>query len=198
MFDSTLIIAFFAAAVPSFFTPGPNNLMLMTSSARFGIGRTVPHMIGVCLGFPLMVLVIGLGLGEVFTQFPALKTILKYGAAIYLLWMAWTLLGLKIGATDGGTRPLRVHESVLFQWINPKAWAMAVSFVALVVAPGANRLLSLGLLTLGCLLLAPFSSFLWMAFGRQLENILRRTQAERLLGLVLAGLMILAVVLFLL
>jgi hypothetical protein len=79
--NGAVVTAFFAAAIPAFFTPGPNNLMLMTSSARFGLGRTVPHMIGVVLGFPLMVLLVGLGLGEVFDAFPVLKTVLKFVAA---------------------------------------------------------------------------------------------------------------------
>ena len=198
MFDAALITAFFAAAIPAFFTPGPNNLMLMTSSARFGIGRTVPHMIGISLGFPLMVFLVGLGLDEVFEQFPMLKTILKFLAAAYFLWMAWTLLGLKLHEAGGRERPMRVHEAALFQWVNPKAWAMAVSLVALVVDPGANRLWMLALLTLGCLAIGPFSSGLWMVFGRQLEKFLKRTGTERYLGAIMAGLMVLAVVLFLL
>jgi threonine/homoserine/homoserine lactone efflux protein len=196
--DAALVTAFFAAAIPAFFTPGPNNLMLMTSSARFGIGRTVPHMFGVVLGFPLMVFVVGLGLGEVFEQFPMLKTILKFAAAAYFLWMAWTLLGLKLHEAAGAERPMRTYEAALFQWINPKAWAMAVSLVALVVASGPGRLWSVVLLTLGCLLIAPFSSVLWMVFGQQLEAVLKRTGTERFLGAILAALMVVAVVLFLL
>lgn len=196
--DTALPVAFLAAAIPTFFTPGPNNLMLMASSAKFGLGRTVPHMLGICVGFPLMVFVIGLGLGEVFTQFPWLKTALKYVAAANFLWLAWTLLGLKIGDAKGAERPLNFLEAVLFQWVNPKAWAMAVSFVALVVEPGEGRIGTLALLSLGCLLLGPFSSLMWMAFGNQLERLLRRTGTERHLGAILAGLMLVAVVLFLL
>jgi threonine/homoserine/homoserine lactone efflux protein len=142
----SLFAAFLAAAIPTFFTPGPNNLMLMASSAKFGIGRTVPHMLGICVGFPLMVFAIGLGLGEIFTQYPWLKTVLKYAAAANFLWMAWTLLGLRIGSIGATERPLRFHEAALFQWVNPKAWAMAVSFVALVVDPGAGRIATLFLL----------------------------------------------------
>jgi threonine/homoserine/homoserine lactone efflux protein len=92
---------------------------------------------------------------------------------------------------------MRLHEAALFQWVNPKAWAMAVSLVALVVGLGPGRLWSIALLTLGCLLLAPFSSALWMVGGRQLELWLRRSGAERYLGAILAALMVLAVVLFL-
>ena len=196
--DTTLPLAFLAAAVPTFFTPGPNNLMLMASSAKFGLGRTVPHMLGICVGFPLMVFVIGLGLGEVFTQYPWLKTALKYVAAANFLWLAWTLLGLKIGAAKGSERPLNFLEAALFQWVNPKAWAMAISFVALVVEPGEGRIITLSVLSLGCMLLGPFSSFVWMVFGEQLEKFLKRTATERFLGLILAGLMLVAVVLFLL
>lgn len=133
--DPALPLAFLAAAIPTFFTPGPNNLMLMASSAKFGLGRTVPHMLGICVGFPLMVFVIGLGLGEIFTQYPWLKAVLKYVAAANFLWLAWTLLGLKVGAVKGSERPLNFLEAAMFQWVNPKAWAMAVSFVALVVEP---------------------------------------------------------------
>lgn len=196
--NAALVTAFFAAAVPAFFTPGPNNLMLMTSSARFGLARTVPHMLGVVFGFPLMVLLVGLGLGEVFEAFPALKLVLKYAAAVYFLWMAFTLLGLRLHQAGGTERPLRVYEAALFQWINPKGWVMAVSLAALVVEAGPNRLLTILLLTLGCLLLAPFSSGLWMVFGQQLESLLRRTGSERFLGIALALLMVIAVALFLL
>jgi threonine/homoserine/homoserine lactone efflux protein len=75
---------------------------------------------------------------------------------------------------------------------------MAISFVALVVEPGEGRIVTLLLLSVGCLLLGPFSSFLWMVFGEQLEKFLRRTGTERFLGIILAGLMLVAVVLFLL
>lgn len=198
MLTFALAIAFLSAAIPTFFTPGPNNLMLMASSAKFGLGRTVPHMIGVCMGFPLMVLLVGLGLGAVFDALPWLETLLKYVAAAYFLWMAWTLLGLKLKQAGGGERPMRLHEAALFQWINPKAWAMAVSFVALFSVPGGQHLWRLALLTVGCLVLAPFSSITWMVFGQQLEAWLRRTHSERYLGVILAALMVLAVVLFLL
>jgi threonine/homoserine/homoserine lactone efflux protein len=194
----TLALAFLAAAIPTFFTPGPNNLMLMASSAKFGMSRTVPHMLGVALGFPAMAFVVGLGLGEVFAAYPWLKSVLKWVAAANLLWLAWTLLGLRVGDARADERPLRFHEAALFQWINPKALAMAVSFVALVVQPGEDRLLSLLLLTAGCVAIAPLSSALWMAGGTGLKALLQRAGAERLLGPILAALMLVAVVLFLL
>lgn len=192
------LAAFVSAAIPAFFTPGPNNLMLMSSSARFGFGRTVPHMLGVSLGFPALVLLAGLGLGGLFAQLPWLEPLLRYLAAAYLVWMAVQLLGMKIGDAHVRSRPLRLHEAALFQCINPKGWAMAVSFIALLVAPGAQRTASLLLLSAGCLAITPLSCFTWMAFGQQLERWLRHTGAQRLLGAVLAALLGLAVLLLLL
>lgn len=198
MMTAALLFAFLAAAIPTFFTPGPNNLMLMASSAKFGLSRTVPHMLGICVGFPLMVFVVGLGLGEIFTAYPWLKTVLKWVAAANFLWLAWQLLGLRIGAVQADEKPLGFVQAALFQWVNPKAWAMAVSFVALVVQPGEGRIVTLSLLAVGCLLLGPFSSTLWMAGGTGLKALLDRTGGERYLGPILAGLMLVAVVLFLL
>lgn len=193
----SLVIGFLLLAVPAFFTPGPNNLMLLTSAAKFGPLRTIPHAGGIVLGFPFMVFAVGLGLGEIFTLYPALKTVLKYVAAVYFLWMAWQLLGLRIGSAGGAEKPMTLWQAALFQWVNPKAWAMATSIVAAFVVPGEQRLLSIGLITAGCLALAPLSSTLWMVFGQQLQAILRRTGTERYLGVILAALMVVAVVLFL-
>lgn len=197
MIDTSLVLAFLLAAFTGFFSPGPNNLMLMTSSAKFGITRTAWHAGGISIGFPVMIFCVGLGLGEIFTAFPALRTILRYGAALYFLWMAWTLLGVKVGAASGSERPMRFHEAALFQWINPKAWAMAVSLVALFVPAGDERLVNVLVLALGCLVVSPLSCVTWMVFGQGLVAFLKRTGLEHLLGWILAGLMLVAVVLFL-
>jgi threonine/homoserine/homoserine lactone efflux protein len=194
--NTTLIGSFLLLAIPAFFTPGPNNLMLMTSSAKFGIGRTVPHAIGIILGFPFMVFAVALGLGEVFTAFPLAKVVFKYLSAAYLLWMAWHLLGLKIGEAAARERPLRPHEAALFQWINPKGWAMATSFAAAFVVAGTDRFTSILWLTFGCLAIAPLSSLTWMVFGERLQAVVRTTGTERYLGAILALLMLAAVILF--
>jgi threonine/homoserine/homoserine lactone efflux protein len=194
--DSTTFAAFVVAAIPGFFTPGPNNLMLMASSAKFGFRRTVPHGLGVTIGFALMVVLVGLGLGEVFRYLPWLEPVLKILAAINLLYLAWTLLGLKIKDQGAGDRPLSFLEGAGFQWINPKAWALAVSFVAMVVDSGPARFLGIAVVGLGCLVIGAFSSPTWMVFGDRLEKLLKRTGGERFLGIVMAVLVVLSVVLF--
>ncbi|MEO6395971.1 MAG: LysE family translocator [Devosia sp.] len=193
----TIFAAFVAAAIPGFFTPGPNNLMLMASSAKFGFARTVPHAMGVALGFALMVFLVALGLGEIFARFPWLETVLKIITAINLLWLAWTLIGFKLTGQEGGERPLTFLEAAAFQWINPKGWAMAVSFAAMVVEPGPERLTGIAILGIACAAIGPFSAALWMGFGDQLEKLLKRSGSERFLGVVMALLVVASVVLFL-
>ncbi|VAW17859.1 Transporter, LysE family [hydrothermal vent metagenome] len=193
----TVMIAFLFLTIPAFATPGPNNLMLMASGAKFGFVKTLPHMIGINIGFPAMVFLVGLGLSEIFDTYPIIKPVMKYLAAGYFLWMAWHLLGLKIGQQSGAARPMKLFEAVLFQWVNPKAWAMAVSFIAAFVSDGEGRLASLMLITLGCILVGPFFSFFWIYFGQQMQVLLVRTGGEKFLGAILAALMLVAVILFL-
>ncbi len=194
-----IFLAFIAAAIPAFFTPGPNNLMLMASSAKFGFERTIPHGLGVTIGFALMVVLVGLGLGQVFASLPWLKTVLEYLAAVYLLYLAWTLLGLKLHAGDSTEKPLSFLQGAAFQWINPKAWAMAVSFGAMVVDPGPGRFLGIAFMGVASLVIGGLSSPTWMLFGDRLEALIRTwPNGERIVGIVLAVLVIASVALFLL
>jgi threonine/homoserine/homoserine lactone efflux protein len=109
-------------------TPGPNNLMLMTSGVNFGFRRTLPHLIGVVAGFGLMVTLIGLGLDAIFARFPILLPTMRYLGAAYMLWLA-----VKVARAgpirDGESRgaPLGFFGAAAFQWINPKCWVMAIS-----------------------------------------------------------------------
>jgi threonine/homoserine/homoserine lactone efflux protein len=112
-------------------TPGPNNLMLMTSGANFGFARTVPHMLGVSLGHALMVFLMGLGLGQVFEVWPVLNTVLKAVSIIYMLWLAWKFAHAAApGEGAAKARPMTFVQAAAFQWLNPKAWAMAIGAIA--------------------------------------------------------------------
>lgn len=196
--DFQLVLSFLLLAVPAYFTPGPNNLLLLASSLKFGWRRTLPHAGGIAIGFPFMVFLVGLGLGEIFTQMPMLKTVLKFVASAYFLFMAWQLLGFSLRDVRGNAKPMSFLQAALFQWVNPKAWTMAVSLASLFVMPGAQRYGSLFWLTFGCLALSPPTSALWMLFGQNLHAFLVKTGTEKHVGILLAGLMVLAVALFLL
>jgi threonine/homoserine/homoserine lactone efflux protein len=117
-----LATAFLPFAVVAAFTPGPNNLLLAASGANFGIRRTIPHLLGVMCGFPLLVLAVGLGLGSVFQRHPDVHTVLKFVGATFLIYLAWRIATAGSTATDTGPgRPLTFLQAALFQWVNPKA-----------------------------------------------------------------------------
>ena len=123
-------------ALVSSITPGPNNVMLATSGLNFGFRRTIPHLLGVSIGFTLMVFLVGVGLGSVFQQVPALYTVLKYAGAAYLLYLAWKIANageMKDGVSRA--RPMTFLQAAAFQWVNPKAWVMAVGIIATYTPP---------------------------------------------------------------
>ena len=128
---SDVFLALCAFAFVTSITPGPNNLMLMASGANFGLRRTVPHMLGVGLGFGFMVVCVGLGLAGLFEAWPPLRLVLAVLSVGYLLWLAWRIA--TAAAPEGGAvgRPMTFAQAAAFQWVNPKAWTMALSAVTL-------------------------------------------------------------------
>ena len=125
-----LLAALALFAFVSSITPGPNNTMLMASGANFGFRASIPHMMGVSGGFLLLVVAVGLELGGLFAAYPELHDVLAVAGGLYLLWLAWkiaTSSGLGMGET--GARPQTFLQAAAFQWVNPKAWAMALGAV---------------------------------------------------------------------
>lgn len=126
-------------ALVSSITPGPNNLMLMASGVNFGFRRTLPHMLGIGIGFTVMLALVGFGLGGIFAQFPQLETALKVVAVSYMLWLAWkiTQSSAPEGEARAGGKPMTFLQAAAFQWVNPKAWIMALSAIP-IYAPGQS------------------------------------------------------------
>ncbi len=127
-----LIAALAVFALVSSITPGPNNLMLMASGANFGFQRTIPHMLGVALGFTFMVVMVGIGLMQLFDMFPLTYTILKVLSVAYLVYLAYRIATAAPPSADEQARgkPFTFIQAVLFQWVNPKAWTMALTAIA--------------------------------------------------------------------
>ena len=129
--DLNLLIGLISFAFVTSVTPGPNNMLLLASGANFGFRRTVPQMLGINLGFAFLLAVSGLGLGTMMTTFPASKTALKIAATAYMLWLAWKIAHASAPtAGKAGTKPMTLLQSAAFQWVNPKAWAMALGAVS--------------------------------------------------------------------
>lgn len=173
-------------------TPGPNNVMLTASGATFGYRRSVPHMLGICLGVVVMVLLIGAGLGAVFEAEPRLYTLLKYVGAAYLVWLAWKIA--RSGSVDqshAGHRPFSFWQAAAFQWVNPKAWIMAVGVVATYTPrEGFFANLVLSALVLGLVNYPSIS--VWTLFGSTVGRALRTPQALRSFNWLMAGLLMLS------
>ncbi|BCG79808.1 LysE family translocator [Mesorhizobium sp. 113-3-3] len=168
--------AFLALLVYAFvtsITPGPNNLMLLASGVNFGIARTVPHMLGISMGFLVLLLAVGLGLGAVLTAFPALHTGLKIAGGAYLLYLAWKIAMSRSlngkGATDA--RPMRFIDAAAFQWVNPKAWVMAITAMA-VYANAEHPFLSVALISIAFTVVNLPSVSIWAGFGTALRGFL--------------------------
>ncbi|GAB3484871.1 LysE family translocator [Marinomonas epiphytica] len=131
VWSSLLAIALFALVMSG--TPGPNNVMLLASGARFGFYRTLPHMFGITIGTASLISLVLLGLGALFSWMPSLYTLLQWLGGGYLLWLAWKIASSPVGeiASDSAqSRPMTLVQALLFQYVNPKAWMMAISSVS--------------------------------------------------------------------
>ncbi|HRK17885.1 MAG TPA: LysE family translocator [Hyphomicrobiaceae bacterium] len=188
------LLALLAFALVSAITPGPNNAMLLASGVNFGLRRTVPHIVGINIGFPVMVLAIGLGLAQVFTTFPALYTILKIVSVAYLLWLAWRIgcAGPATASDDdaAAARPMSFLEAAAFQWVNPKAWIMGIGAFAAYSIPGQP--VASALIVAAAYVAMGFpSSAVWAGFGAGLRRFLSDPRRLRtfnvLMALVLAA-----------
>lgn len=168
-----LLLALSAFALVTVITPGPNNLMLMASGANFGIRPSVPHMLGIGIGFPAMVLLVGLGAMQVFDLWPPLLVILKVASVAYMLWLAWKIAHAAApGEGRSAARPLSFLQAAAFQWVNPKAWSMALGAITLYAA---DRQLSAVLWVAGTyVVMSVISTTAWTAMGKGLRRMLTK------------------------
>jgi threonine/homoserine/homoserine lactone efflux protein len=173
------------------FTPGPNNIMLTASGVNFGFRRTVPHMLGVALGFPAMVTAIGLGLGELFEAYPQIHEVLKYAGIAYLLWLAWKVATAAPSEDTGvKAKPLNFLQAAGFQWVNPKAWIIAVGAIATYTTLNGDVVQEvLFIAAVFCLVTFPTVA-LWTLFGSAIRRLLRAPRARTLFNWGMATLLV--------
>ncbi|MEM7075037.1 MAG: LysE family translocator [Pseudomonadota bacterium] len=184
-----LLAALFVFAFATVITPGPNNLMLMASGANFGFRRTVPHMLGIGLGMPAMVVVVGLGMMRVFELWPPSLTILKVLSVVYLLYLAWKIAhAAPPGQAEAGGKPLTFLQSAAFQWVNPKAWSMALTAITLYAT---GRDLPAILIVAGTyVLMSGVSTTSWTALGQQIGRVLTNPARLRAFNVTMALLLV--------
>jgi len=168
VFLALLVFAFVTSI-----TPGPNNFMLLASGVNFGFRRTIPHMLGIAGGFASLLVGVGAGLGAVLTAYPALHLALKVVGGAYLLYLAWRIaIARSVSSGNGNSeRPMRFHEAAAFQWVNPKAWVMAVTAMALYTDP-TRPFATVVLVSMAFAIINFPSVSVWAAFGMALRGFL--------------------------
>ncbi|WP_227271600.1 LysE family translocator [Roseobacter weihaiensis] len=168
-YDALTALAVFAFVSSA--TPGPNNLMLMASGANFGFTRSVPHMLGISLGFALMILLVGTGLVRLFDAWPPSYTVLKVLSVAYMSWLAWKIAQAAPAKEQAATGiPMTFLQAAAFQWVNPKAWAMALT--ALSVYATDATLLAFGSVAVVFGLVNLPAITMWTVLGQQIARLL--------------------------
>jgi threonine/homoserine/homoserine lactone efflux protein len=184
---SALAVFAFVAAI----TPGPNNLMLMSSGVKFGFARTLPHLVGVIIGFALMVALLGLGLNVVFQRFPAILPVMRVVGSLYMMWLALKIaLAKPTRAVENGGRPIGFFAAAAFQWVNPKAWVMALSVLSAYAGLTDDYLRSVLLMAMLCAAITVPCSGAWALFGSSLRRLLASPRVTRAFNLSMAALLV--------
>ena len=187
-----LFIAFVVFATVMFFTPGPNNIMLLSSGLTYGFRRTVPHIAGITIGFAFMVGAVGLGLGTVFITYPVLQTILKYIGVAYLIYLAAAIALAEPSSPESGDssgHPMTFWGAALFQWVNAKGWVMVIGTITAYAAIAAFPW-NIAIQVCLSLLLGTLSCIAWALFGTALRPMLTSRQAVRAFNIVMAVLLL--------
>jgi threonine/homoserine/homoserine lactone efflux protein len=188
--NSPLLIAFILFAAVMFFTPGPNNIMVMSSGLTYGFRRTLPHITGVVIGFAFMVGAVGLGFGTIFIAFPVLQTILKYAGAAYLVYLAGVIAMSgppKPGETGRG--PMTFWQAAMFQWVNVKGWVAIIGTITAYAAI-AGFPFNIVIQVLTFLAMGTASITIWTLFGSALRPFLTSPRSVRAFNLAMAALLL--------
>jgi threonine/homoserine/homoserine lactone efflux protein len=186
-----LLIAFVVFAVVMFFTPGPNNIMLLSSGLTYGFRRTLPHIAGITVGFAFMVGAVGVGLGTIFIAYPVLQTILKYAGVAYLVYLAAVIATSDPVLPDqaAGRGPMTFWGAAMFQWINAKGWVMVIGTITAYAAI-ATYPWNITIQVVLSLILGALSCTAWAMFGSSLRPILSSRRTVRAFNIIMALLLL--------
>jgi threonine/homoserine/homoserine lactone efflux protein len=187
-----MILSITSFALASTMTPGPNNIMLLSSGLTFGYKRTIPHALGVNFGFPAMVISVGLGVGKLFEIFPFIYIILKVFGITYLLWMAWHIANTKGSPSTANKKdkPFTFLQAALFQWINPKAWVMAITSTAAFITD--HQIASIQVMIIACIYFfcAILSTNSWALGGVMLKRFIQNERLVQIFNVTMAILIV--------
>ena len=184
---SALIVFYFTM----FFTPGPNNAMLTASGMKFGFIRTLPHLIGISLGHILQIGLTCFGLANLFLIYPQIQFYMKILCFIYLLYLSWKMIGSFSIIQKQTGRPLRFYEASLFQFINPKAWSIAITVASGFFPTDENIFIGVAFVTITAAVINLPTCSLWALFGSGLRKFINNEKIKKLIEYLLAILLVL-------
>jgi threonine/homoserine/homoserine lactone efflux protein len=195
MFPWAVVLASFPFLTSMAFTPGPNNILVASSGVNFGFRATIPHILGITFGFPLMLLLIGLGLAKVFIAVPLIHVIFKYVSIAYLLFLAWRVAATSTaGVQRSSAKPLTFAQAVAFQWVNGKAWIIAVSAVTTYTIVDRSLPLQIAGIALVDVLITLASVMCWTLFGHFLREYLHTERRRAWFNYAMALLLVASIV----
>jgi threonine/homoserine/homoserine lactone efflux protein len=180
LMDASLFLSMLGFLWVAAITPGPNNMLLTTSGANFGFMRSLLLMIGIMLGMQSILLLVAFGVGSLILVYPALHLVLKILGSLYLLWLAWkvaTAAYEKLETDVAPPKPIRLYQGWLLQFLNPKAWLMALGAVASFSLAGAQYNSSILAISLGIFVVNIIAGVIWLGFGTVIGRLLRSKKA---------------------
>ena len=198
MIELKLFIALISYYFVMFATPGPNNAMLTASGIKFGFKKTLPHLFGIPFGHVVQIILVCFGLGAIFQKYPLIQFYLKWICFVYLLYLGWQILGSLSGNEKESGRPLRFYEAALFQFINPKAWVVAITAASAFFPREENFIVATSFVAIT----APFVCFpsicIWAAFGSSIKKIIKNAKIKKTIEYLLAILLLITAVIIIL
>lgn len=180
---------FFSLLVFSFvtsITPGPNNIMLLSSGVLYGLRRTIPHILGIGFGFGFLLAGVGLGLSVIISSYPILFLSIKISGGLYMLYLAWRIaISGGLSDNDSTSRPMYFYEAALFQWVNAKAWVMAIVAMSAYTSEGSYMMGVFIVIFSFCLVNMPCVGC-WAVFGVVLRRFLQDPIKLRIFNVLMA------------
>lgn len=189
-----LYFAIWLFAFSTTITPGPNNIMIMASGVNFGAKQSFPHLLGICFGFPPMLIALGLGFNHIFSMYPLLHESIKVIGVLYLLYLAWLIANSSPSSLDNTiAKPITFTKAALFQWLNPKAWVMAMGAISAYTSTGSNFLMQILYIALVFFIVAFPCLSVWLFFGTKLKKYLKSVQHQQIFNKSMAALLVISI-----
>lgn len=190
----SLFVSLFVFSFSTSITPGPNNMMLLSSGLTHGYRKSLPHLLGVIIGFPFMTLCVGLVVGELFKLYPAALSVLKVIGFIYLIYLAWKISKSKpkVSTSNNNVQPLNFYEVFLFQWLNVKNWIKIITATSVYVTSASHPLVQILTIVVVFLSTVIISANTWTLAGSLLSVFLKSEKSVRIFNITMAILLVLS------